>query len=269
MSIESLKSDLCKHFCADILIKETSEGLVISSGIVPDFGDRIAFTINEVGSSHFLVDDGDFLSSLDASGMDLLADGRRQFLDGTLSSSGAFWDRSTFVIRTELREGPPTPAELIGFLTSLIRVRDIRFWTREVIRSTFKDDAIAAIRERFSTVANIDVAKPVDDSFPEFPADVVLHPLHTETATAVYLVNSNDDLGEALALWQEARSLGREDIKVFAILEDEKNDNLNKRKIQRTSNRIDAVAFFRGDEHAVIERVGRIAGLDKALPRWA
>lgn len=261
MNTASLKDALCKHFCADILVKECGAGVVVSSGMALDGGDRISFMIVDVGDSYYLADDGDFLSSLDASGMDFAADGRRNFLEGTLGEAGAYWDSDTFVIRTNVREGTPSPGELISFLVSLVRVRDVRFWTKEAVRSTFKDDVTAAIRARFSDVANISVGKPVDDAFPEYPVDVVLRPAQGGISTAVYLVNSNDGLNEALMLWQEARSLKRDDVKVVAIIEDEDSAHLNRKKKQRTINRIDAFAYYRGDEKAVIERLGRVAEL--------
>ncbi|WP_109049355.1 DUF1828 domain-containing protein [Azospirillum sp. TSA6c] len=264
MNTEALKTALCKHFCADILIRETAAGIAVSSGMVLDGGDRIAFLICDVGDSYYFTDDGDFLSTLDASGMDLSADGRRQFLRGTLGAAGAIWDADSFVIRTDLRPSPPEPSDLIAFLASLIRVRDVRFWTRETIRSTFKDDVTAAIRDRFSKVANIEAGKPVDKALQDFPADVVIRPLMTDSVTAVYLVNSNEGLGDALNLWHEARSLKRDEMKVVAVLEDEQNAPINRTKLQRTANRIDGVAFYRGDEDAVIERIGRISGIKQA-----
>ncbi|WP_114861876.1 DUF1828 domain-containing protein [Azospirillum brasilense] len=262
MVAESLKTALCRHFCADILIKETADGLAVSaSGFGGDGGDRICFLIVDVGESHYLADDGDFLATLDASGMDIASGTRRQFIDGILRSAGAWWDSDTFVIRTDVREGPAVAGELIMFMTALVRVRDVRFWTRETVRSTFKEDVTAAIQTELSSVANINVGAPVDADLKEFPADVVLVPKGGGGRTAVYLVNTNDGLSEALALWQEARRLNRPDIKVMAIMEDEQNVALNKRKLQRTLNRIDNAAYFRGDEKAVIERLRITAGL--------
>ena len=47
----------------------------------------------------------------------------------------------------------------------------------------------------------------------------------------------------------------------MAILEDEQNAGLNKRKLQRTLNRIDNAAYFLGAEKAAMERLRLTGGL--------
>jgi hypothetical protein len=90
---------------------------------------------------------------------------------------------------------------------------------------------------------------------------VVLRPRDGGKTTAVYLVSTNDGLNESLALWQEAQRLGASDFNVMAILEDGRIGSLSENKKQRVQNRIDAVAIYRGDERAAIERLGKVAGL--------
>ena len=50
----------------------------------------------------------------------------------------------------------------------------------------------------------------------------------------------------------------------FAEHQDDQNVNLNRRKLQKMTNRIDNVAFYRGDEKAAIDRVRRTAGIELA-----
>jgi hypothetical protein len=261
-----LKSALCKYFCADVLIKETGVGLVVSvGGFGGDSHDRIGVRVVDVGGGYYLADDGDYLSSLDACGLDIANGGRRQFLDGILKSVGAFWDRETFVIRTEIREGSAKPADLISFLISLVRVRDVQFWTREVIRSTFKEDALSDIEKTFKNYANLNANSSIDSDLKEFPADVVVSPFGIEAKTAVYLVNSNDGMAEALGLWQETQRLAKTGINVMAIIESDETPGLNTKKVHRMANRIGHVAYYRGDERAAMERLRVVSGISQPL----
>jgi hypothetical protein len=264
MTPDAIKASLCAHFCDDLRVRETQAGLAISSSIVTDCGDRIAFFVQNDGAGVCLMDDGEFLSTLEARGIDIGTGTRLQFIEGILREANAYWDRDTYEIKSRPLE-TLTPAAAVSFMAALVRLRDIRFWTREAVRSTFKEDVAAAIEDRFSDLARVSLGKPVNDDFAEFPADVVVEPKQGGIATAVYLVNSNDGVNEALSLWQEAQRLQcGADFRVMAILEDELLQGINRRKFQRMANRIDSVAYYRGDERATLDRLSRTAGISAA-----
>jgi hypothetical protein len=147
-------------------------------------------------------------------------------------------------------------------MTALVRARDVAFWSRERIKSTFKDDAYQALVERFAERADLWRSAPVDASMQEFPADAVLRPRAqnggTTPTTAVFFVQALDTMNEALMLWMEARNQHRSDIRVAALVEDG-TINLSSYKAQRAFNRIDATAIYRGDEKAAIDRIERVA----------
>lgn len=260
MTPDVIKANLCSHFCDDVRVRETPGGLAISSSLATDCGDRIVFYLQSLGDESYLADDGDFLSTLEARGIDIGSGTRQQFIDGVLREADAYWDRDSYEIRTP-SAAIVTSAAMVAFMTALIRLRDIRFWTRETVRSTFKEDVTSAIEDRFNDVAEIRIGKPVNDDFAEFPADVVVKPNHGGTPTAVYLVNTNDGVNEALSLWQEAQRLNCHDIKVMAILEDEQVAGISRRKFQRMANRVDSVGYYTRDERATLDRLSRTAGI--------
>src|SRR5208283_2913063 len=104
------------------------------------------------------------------------------------------------------------PHRVIEFISSMIRVRDLELITREIVRSTFREDAIEAITKSFGPVANLNEEAVVDREFSEFPADLVIRPKIAEGIPgAVYFVNTNDKLNEALLLQTEAQLHNRQD----------------------------------------------------------
>ena len=158
-------------------------------------------------------------------------------------------------------DGGLEPAGVLQFLTALSRSQDVTDWTRERVRSTFREDATQALREALGQAADLDGAAAVDTSLAEFPADLVIRPRgtgHGGAVTAVFLVQALDALQEALLLALELRSVRRTDIRVAALIEDG-SINMGGNKAQRAVNRIDAVSFYRNDEHAAVSKIARTA----------
>jgi hypothetical protein len=149
---------------------------------------------------------------------------------------------------------------VVDFLSALIRVRDLELLTRDIVRSTFREDATAAIRERFGKVANINENVPVDRDFADFPADLVVRPTAAVPSAipgAIYFVNTNDKLNEALLLQTDALRLHRTDFEVVALIEEPDLKMISRRRFQRAQNRSLAMPIFRGDEDAAMTMIGR------------
>jgi len=130
--------------------------------------------------------------------------------------------------------------------------------TREVVRSTFREDATAALAHKYGEIAHFDENKAVDRNLSEFPADLVIRPNQDSAKTgALYFVTSNEKLSEALLLQMEAERLGRKDLQIIALIEDSEMRMLSKKKFQRAQNRSLSMPIFRGDEDAAVARIGR------------
>ncbi len=179
-------------------------------------------------------DDGAYLSQLIAKDVPIDQGSRGQLLDAILCQAHAYWDRETLEIRSEIFPETEIPRRVVDFLSSLIRVRDLELLTREVVRSTFREDATAAIQSRFGSVANFNEDAPVDGDFAEFPADLVIRPRDMATPSAksgaLYFANSNDRLNEALLLHMEAQNLRRSDFEIIALIEEPDMKMISRRR---------------------------------------
>jgi hypothetical protein len=125
------------------------------------------------------------------------------------------------------------------------------------VRSTFREAAITAIIERFGQVANIDQDVAVHKDFGDFPSDAVVKPKHSGKAGAIYFVNTNEKLAEALLLQQEAKLKQRTDFSVIALIEEPNMRLISRRKFQRAQNRDLTMPIFRGDEEAALDQIER------------
>lgn len=255
---EFLKSSLCKTFCSSIVVNPVPSGFAISTIFADRSGDPLAFYVVESGDGYRIEDDGDYLARLVGSGIAIDQGQRAQLLDAILDQAGAAWDRDTYEIRSGSFGQPELGRRLTNFLSALIRVRDLEILTRDVVRSTFREDAISALQQKYGQVARFDENEPVDRTFSEFPVDLVIRPSESGAIIgAVYFVSSNEKLNEALLLKMESEALGRREFGIIALIEDLEMTAISRERFQRAQNRSLSMPIFRGDEDAAVARIGR------------
>lgn len=258
INAEALRNALCKTFCSSIVVNPVPSGFAISTLFSDRSGDPLSFYLVESGDGFRIEDDGEYLAQLVGSGIPIDQGQRSQLLEAILEQSGAAWDQDTYEIYSESFNEAELGLKLTNFLSALIRVRDLELLTREVVRSTFREDATSALEQRYGDVARFDENVAIDRSLSEFPADLVIRPENESSKTgALYFVTSNEKLSEALLLQMEAEKLQREDFRIIALIEDSEMRMLSKKKFQRAQNRSLSMPIFRGDEDAAVARIGR------------
>ena len=260
---QKLQKNLCSTFCTAIQVNPVPCGYAVSSFFTDRSGDRIGFYLVEDTDGYRIEDDGEYLSRLVSLGIDIDSGTRGKLLSAILKYGGADWDRDTYEIRSPSFDEAEIPHRVGDFLSALIRVRDLELLTREVVRSTFREDALESINERFGTVANIEEGVPIDKEFSEFPSDVVIRPVRGKSA-AVYFVTTNEHLGEALLLQTEAQNLNRADFSVIALIENLDLPTISRKKFQRAQNRSLIMPIFQGDEAAALSLIERKLELQAA-----
>ena len=258
---ESLQKNLCTTFCEAITVSPVPCGYAVSAAFADASGDRIGFYVIAHGDNYHLEDDGEYLAQLLAMGIDIERGQRQQLLNSVLQTANAYWDHDTYEVRTNAFDERELTARIVQFLSALIRVRDLELLTRDFIRSTFREDAAAAIMERFGSVANIDERKPVSKDFPDYLPDLVIRPKAEGRSTAVFLASNTIPFQEAELLKAEIEKEGRQDeITVVALIEDtDKINAISPRRFQRAQNRGLAMPIFRGDEPAALNAIARQA----------
>lgn len=259
MNSSDLEKALCRAFCAEITVRAVPSGLAVATPFADSSGDRITFYLSEENDGYRLEDDGDYLAELAARNVAFSEGIRRNLLDGLLKDGGAFWDQETLEIRTSPFAEADIKARILPFLSSLIRLRDLEFLNREVVKSTFREDFIRETKERLSGKVYIDDSGPIVSDFSEFPPDLILRPASEVSGVpaSVYLVNSNDKLNEALLAWYEREKQGRDDFSIVGVIEDSDLSNISRKRFQRAQNRRLPMPIFRGDEDSAVAMVAR------------
>lgn len=249
---------LCKTFCGAVSVHPVATGYAISSAFKDSSGDRIDFYLTPADDGYRLEDDGSYLAHLIAKDIPIDQGTRGQLLEAILRTADASWDRESLEIRTEVFHEAEVAGRVIDFLSGMMRVRDLELLTRDAIRSTFREDAIAAISNAVSHAAVLKENEVIGNEFKEFPADIIVHPnpnISKAKSGAIYLVNSNDKMNEALLLKMEAEKLNRTDFEVIALVEGLSQISL--KRFQRAQNRDVAIPIFRDDEEAAANFIRR------------
>ncbi|MGO7686239.1 DUF1828 domain-containing protein [Rhizobium ruizarguesonis] len=254
---------LQRSFSDAISVRAVPSGLAISSPFYDNSGDTLAFYASQTEDGLILEDDGDFLPHLIASGIDIQSGQRKQMLDAMLSESGAFWDTETYGIKTQPIADGEIGLASVRFLSGLLRIRSLEHITRENVRSTFKEDAVAAISLHLSSSFDISERSSLGADFADFPADVVLKPKsgHAGRKLGIFLVNSSTQFLEAELLHSEIERAQKQDkVSAVALIEDAKKiTTIGDRRYQRAVNRGLPTRFFRGDEEQAVFSLRKIA----------
>ncbi|MBS1079132.1 DUF1828 domain-containing protein [Gluconobacter kondonii] len=257
MNIDAIKSALCHAFCKDISIIKTRGGFVISARYSDELGDPIECYIENISDKWYLFDNGQFIPDLIGRGIDINSKARREFLNRAMEISGAYLDEESFSIQLEASSNFPESKVILDFLTTLLKVQDLKFWNQERIKSTFREDAYLSLSVRLKGYKILrNSAIPGIEKLKDFPADIVVtNKLRPESgAVAFYLVQDISNLTEALALWLAANGVS-EDVCIFALIEDASRLNMNSHKAQRAINRIDAVAIWDENPEASLDKM--------------
>lgn len=263
--MEALQKDLCAAFCAALEVHPVPSGYAVSTAFTDSSGDKITFYISETPDGYQVEDDGDFLATLVASGVPIDTGTRAALLEAILQEGRAYWDRETYEIKTEPFAAEELSGRSVDFLSSLIRVRDLAKLTRERVKSAFREDFLSAVTAKFGQSVTIAEGVAPANDLEEFPADLVLEPaLPGAKRGAIYLVNSNDKLNEALLAWQELRLKPHGDIALMAVLEDSDMKQISRRKWQRAQNRRLPMPVFRGDESGMLTFISQELGIAQA-----
>lgn len=254
-----LKDRLCQHFCTGFSVNPVPIGMAISTVFSDDSGDKVDFYLRADENGYCLEDDGQFISNLIGFGISVDEGTRGKLLRSILESGDAHLDEDTYEIKSRYFSESEIHRYVVKFISALIRVHDLSLLTRDVVASTFKEDALNAISNSFEPLAEIQEGAVIDKQLSEFPTDVVIRPTKKKNGRtgAVYFANTNEKLSEALLLKMEAMTLKRTDFEVIALIEEPDMRYISRKKFQRAQNRSLTMPIFRGDEDAAMAMIGR------------
>ncbi len=254
---EAIAEQICSTFCSSVFVNKVPYGFAVCTMFMDTFGDPIEFYVVESGDGFRFEDGGEYLSHLVAMGIPIDKGQRKEMLDSILKQGGAFFNDKTYEIQSEIFSESQLSERITGYLSALIRVRDLELLTQDVVRSTFREDVTSALKEKYGRSTKFIENGLVDNEFEDFTVDLVIRPNEKRaTVGAVYFVTTGRKLNEALLLQVLAKLRRRSEFKVIALIEDSKIKQIGRKNVQRAKNESLVMPTCRGNNAKVLQLVG-------------
>lgn len=249
-----MKEQICRAFCDELSVRETESGYAIATAYEDASGEPIGFYAlgPDVNDRYRLIDSGTTVAFLEAAGASLESRTRLEAFHELLSEYGADYDEDRGELAIPDLEERELPIASLRFMALLLRLKDLLLITRERVESTFREDVIAALRERLEGRAVIKEGEPSSEKLADVVPDLLIE-APNQLPVALFLATTDSKVSEAIYLQMVAAHEAHIKLTVIAMLENE--STVSKALRQRADNRLDAVPRYRRDERAAIERV--------------
>jgi Domain of unknown function DUF1828 len=244
-----MKEILCRAFCESLKTKTVPCGVAVETPYANIDGDPLLlYYVKDItGKKWSIEDDGTQIPLLEANGVDLSRKTRGEALDYLLAEYGASFDKDDKVIQTKPLLEKDLGDASIKFVALLLRLQDLVLVSPKIVRNTFREDCLAAIKKTFDGVASILEAAPISDTLGAYLADCVIS-MPSAPPLAVYLGVTEERALQALVLKMELEKYRQTKSRVVLILEKAKDNPLRESTYALAQARLDDVLSFRGVE---------------------
>ena len=252
-----MKDALCKAFCDSIELRKVPSGYAVTTPFLLADGDPILFYVIEKSGAFQIEDDGTQVAAIEASGVDLRSGARSEAFQALQSEYGLTFDEDTRVLRTGLMQKDELPCAALRTIAALLRLQDLALLHPRIVKSTFRDDATAAIHQKFAERAQVAESAPVTDQLGNYMADLVLT---TERVPplAIYLGTSDEKALQALVLKMETEKYREIPCRVILLLGRSIDVPLREPTYALAQARLDHVLSFRGVEADAMNVIDRV-----------
>lgn len=248
----NIEEAITSAFCSGVHMRTVPAGLAVGTGFSRSDGDGIAFYVVRDGDGYRIEDDGSTIPLMEATGLTLSKGTRARAFQRLLAEYGVDYDEDESELRTTRLPVEAIPAAAMKFTALLLRLQDFSLLHPETVQSTFREDAVREIQQRFGGVADVDLDAAVTEALSLYPADVVLRK-EGRPPVGVYLAASDKRVLEAVVARMVAKHEAHSDCRIMALVESPKS--LTDIGLERAANGLDALAMFRNARPAAMSRI--------------
>jgi Domain of unknown function DUF1828 len=183
--------------------------------------------------------------------VDALEGGNRKTLLESIEQRAGVKERSGELV---LPTHPDVVAgDLFQFVQALLQISDLRFLSRERVRSTFVDDLRTLLSERFGDHAHFDYYDHAHDPEGRYPVDCLLNGL--PRPIAIFGVGSDSQARDATITLLQFRTWKKD---LFAAGVHEEMEGLSGKVLARLSDVVDKqFSSLTGNEQAIVDYLQR------------
>lgn len=254
MSLAELAQDVSAAVGAEVRVEPLGarEARVFVPFEFPD-GDRLVIRLRQQSDADYeWTDTGHTFMHLSYDlDIDALDSGNRKSLLESIEQRTGIEERSGELVL-------PTHADVLAgdlfqFIQALLQISDLRFLSRERVRSTFADDLRSLLRERFGDRAHFDYCDSSHDPEGRYPIDCLLNGL--PRPITIFGVGSDSQARDATITLLQFRTWSRE---LFAAGVHEEMEELSGKVLARLSDVVDKqFSSLAGNEQTIVDYVQR------------
>jgi len=241
-----LKKQICNALCEGFSVRKVPVGYAIKSPIDWFLGEPLTFYIREEMGRARLEDSGTLYADLQAMGVDFTSNNRRLALDSLLKEHA-----------TQFHIIP-------NYMAFLTRVQDLMFLNRDRVASTFREDLIAAVENRFKKLGKIEIGEAPIPSLPRYTVDIVVK-THNGKTLAIFPAVSELNSVEAILFSKELELEKVDNVIPFLVFEDFNSSKISQRTMARALNSNLSTAAWNGGKREVLDKIYNQSGLKDAV----
>lgn len=193
-------------------------GLAIASPFNWFTGDKMVFYARKRGAQIRFEDSGATLFELEGAGVDFSSSTRIEQLKEICQEHDVTLDEEEGLFYSEWSNADRAGLEAVNFMSFMVRVQDMLLTVRSRVASTFRDDLVAAIEERFESEATIEFGAAPVAALSDYVVDIVVKHRSGKTA-AIFPATSEVKALEAVLFAKELELQRVTDVVPFLVFE--------------------------------------------------
>jgi hypothetical protein len=259
-----MKELLCKAFCAALDVRSVPAGLAVRTPYENSDGDPLLlYFVRDTRGRWRIEDDGTQVPLLEAFGVDIGGKARGEAFNALLDEYDVQFDTDARTISSAPLTEEELGAAAVKFVALLLRLQDLALLAPQVVRSTFREDAIAAIHSAFGSVARVEEDAPLSPDLVGQEADCVIR-ARGKPPLGIFLGTSEENALHALVAKMEAEKYRGIDGQVVLMVERAKANPVRETTYGLALARLDAVVSFRESKEDTMQRLTRMLGINAA-----
>lgn len=232
-------------------------GFAIKSPFDWFMGEPITFYARTQDGRARFEDSGVLVADLEGMGVDFDSESRREVLHTLLKEYGIQFDEEESMFVTNWTPPSRLGAEATNYLAFLNRVQDLLFLNKQRVKSTFKEDLLSAIEERFEGEATISQNESPIAKLPQSTVDILVT-FHEGNKLAIFPATSELKAYQAMLFATELANLNISEVHPILVFEDLGHSKLGNNTTARVLNSSLQTAAWSGGKSNVLDKLNML-----------
>lgn len=252
----SISKQICDALCKGFTAQAVPMGFAIKSPFDWFTGDKMVFYVRTRGAQVRFEDDGATLFELEGAGVDLTSSSRMASLRELCDDTNVIFDEAESQFYTAWVKAEEVGIYAIKFMSFMNRVQDMLLTVRSRVASTFRDDLIQAVRERFEGKAEIDVGVAPVANLGYYVVDIVVRHKGGKVA-AIFPATSEEKALGAVLFAKELELRHVDNVVPFLVFEQMSGSKVGRDTLAKAMNSELELATWEGGHDDVVEKIAR------------